>query len=336
MEPLHQRQKILLIRLGSFGDVVFTLPAVHLVRASFPTASITFLVYNEYAPLLQGFPGINRILTLDRARYRTFNPVTICSEAASLLGGLLKERFELSIDFQGFGETAWLSWLTGAPERWGSVYRSSRRWAYTRPVMRNSQLHPVAYHLDLLRQAGGLVSERVQNEFVLPPTTLDEARRFFAEHNLDPDRPTLFIQPFTSGAHKTWPLSNFLSIAQDWRKRGLQVLFGGGPADRSALEPVRQAGFAVAAGSSPLLSASLVKLSSLILGADTGLLHLAAAMNKRVVMLIPSIHPGACIPFGHPEWALAPLNGSSVASLTPDSVSRLCAQALLELGLTIT
>ena len=332
MQSLPQK-RILLIRLGAFGDVIFTLPAVHLVRTHLPAASISFLVYKEYAPLLEGFTGIERVLTLDRARYRSLNPISIGAETVALLGPIVRSRFQLVVDFQGFGETGWLTWLTGAPQRWGSVYRPARRWAYTRPVARNPQLHPIEYHLDVLRQAGGWIPERIHNEFVLPNRTLEEARCFFAEHNLQLERATLFIQPFTSDSHKTWPLGNYLIIAKQWRERRLQVLFGGGPADRPALEPVRQEGFAVAAGAAPLLSAGLVKLSSLILGGDTGLLQLAAAMNKRLVMLIPSLRPGACIPFGHPEWAIAPANGLPVASITPDLVNRVCAQALAELGL---
>src|SRR6266478_5662729 len=139
MEPLLQNQQILLIRLGSLGDVIFTLPAVHLVRTTFPSARITFLIYKEYAPLLEGFAGVDAVMTLDRSRYRSLNPLSICAETFSLLGHIARNRFQLAVDFQGFGETGLLTWLSGAPQRWGSVYRPARRWAYTHPVSRNAQ-----------------------------------------------------------------------------------------------------------------------------------------------------------------------------------------------------
>ena len=59
-------QRILLVRLGGFGDVIFTLPAIHLLRTAFPNARITFLVYKEFASLLEGFTGVDAVLTLDR------------------------------------------------------------------------------------------------------------------------------------------------------------------------------------------------------------------------------------------------------------------------------
>ena len=46
---------ILLIRLKSIGDILFTLPAVHAVRENFPRSKITFMVSKEHALLLQGF-----------------------------------------------------------------------------------------------------------------------------------------------------------------------------------------------------------------------------------------------------------------------------------------
>src|SRR5271170_6413297 len=60
-------KNILLIRLKSIGDVLFTLPAVHVVRENFPAAKLHFLVSREYTPLLRGFGEIDGIIPLNRA-----------------------------------------------------------------------------------------------------------------------------------------------------------------------------------------------------------------------------------------------------------------------------
>ena len=72
MEP---EPNILLMRLKSMGDVLFILPAVHLLREVFPRARISFLVSAENAPLLAGFRDVDNTITLDRARYRGGNPL---------------------------------------------------------------------------------------------------------------------------------------------------------------------------------------------------------------------------------------------------------------------
>ena len=170
----------------------------------------------------------------------------------------------------------------------------------------------------------------VRNEFVLPDKALNEARSFFAAHELALDRPTLFIQPFTSTREKNWPLDRYCAVARHWRERGRQVLFGGGPADRAALEPVRQAGFPVSAGVPLLVSAGLAKLCALTLAGDTGLLHLAAAMGKRVVAIIPSTAPGNKYPFQHPDWAITPSAGVDISTIGTETVIAACERALAE------
>ena len=129
MEP---EPNILLMRLKSMGDVLFTLPAVHLLRESFPRARITFLVSAENAPLLEGFREVDETIVLDRARYRSGNPLHILAETFTLFRRLRRGRFSLVVDFQGYGETAWLARLSGAPQRWASVHSTPRHWAYTR------------------------------------------------------------------------------------------------------------------------------------------------------------------------------------------------------------
>lgn len=324
-------RNILLVRLKSMGDVLFTLPAVHVIREAFPRAKITFLVSKENAPLLEGFRDVDAMLALDRARLKSGNPFGAIVETVSLLRRLRQEKFSLAVDFHGFVETALLTWWSGAPQRWGSVYNKGRRWAYTRGVTRDYGLHPVEWNLFLLRQCG-LEPGTVRNEFVLPDNALDEARRLFAAHKLAPDRPALFIQPFTSSPHKNWPLEKYLALAAHWRSRGLQIIFGGGPAERATLEPARAAGFPVSAGAPLLVSAGLMKLSTLVLGGDTGLLHLAVAMSKRVLMIMDSTRPGCCCPFQHADWTTAPAAGQPVSSIATEAVSAACEKALAGLG----
>jgi ADP-heptose:LPS heptosyltransferase len=323
---MDTHENILLIRLKSIGDILFLLPAVHVVRDSFPGAKITFLTSRENASLLGGFREVDEVIMLNRARLQSGNPKAILAEAFSLLRRLRRGKFSLVVDFQGYGETAWLAWLSGAPQRWGNVYNKGRRWAYTHGVARNERIHHVDWYLSLLEQCG-LRPGKILNEFVLPDDALNEARQFFAAHNLNAASSTLFIQPFTSSPNKNWPLDRQLAVARHWQARGLQILFGGGPAERAALEPVRQAGFPVSAGVPLLVTGGLMKLSSLILGGDTGALHLAVAMGKRVVMIRNSIAPGSPYPYQHPDWAVTPTSGRVVSSIETGAVIGACARA---------
>ena len=320
-------ENILLIRFKSIGDVLFTLPAVHAVRDNFPGARITFMVSKEHAALIEGFRDVDETLPMDRALYRRRNPRDIVVGTCSVLQRLRREKFSLVVDFQGYGETALLTWLTRAGRRWGNVYQPARAWAYTRAINFERGHHPADWNLSLLQQCG-LTTGHVRNEFVLPEKHLQEARAFLVAQGLDVAKPTLFIQPFTSTPQKNWPLENFLLLADHWRTRGVQVLFGGGPAESAALKPVRKAGYPVSAGVSLLTTAGLMKLSTLVVGADTGLLHLAVALDKRVTMLMTQDKPVTTLPFQHPEWAVTPSNGRAGTALEPATVIEACTRAL--------
>src|ERR1017187_2039952 len=124
---MEANANILLTRLKSIGDILFTLPAVHRVREAFPEARISFLVSKEYAPLLEGFRDVDYVIAIDRARLRQRNPVAIAREMVGLLGRLRRPRFSLAVDFQGYGETALLTWWTGGPATLGERLSPSRR-----------------------------------------------------------------------------------------------------------------------------------------------------------------------------------------------------------------
>ncbi len=316
---MANRENILLIRLKSIGDVLFTLPAVHAVRENFPDARLHFLVSKENAPLLRGFAEIDAVIPLDRKIYGSGKFSSAGRDTFRLLRSLRLPEFSRTIDFQGYGETAFLSWWTGAPERWGSVYQQTRGWAYTHGVPRVASAHPAEGGLALLRECG-LNIDPTRNEYVLPGDALEEARRFFAANHLDTDKPTLFLQPFTSTPHKNWPLENFLKLAWHWRSQGVQIIFGGGPGDRAALESVRAAGFPISAGVPLLVTGGLMKLSTLVVGGDTGLLHLAVAMGRRVVMLMRSNLRGRTFPFQHPDWVIVAAPGQPITSVAISTV----------------
>jgi ADP-heptose:LPS heptosyltransferase len=320
-------KSILVIRIKAIGDVIFTLPAVHALRAHYPKARITFLVSKENAPLLQGFREVDEVIALDRAALRSGNPLQMGREFFGLLQRLRAGKFSLVVDFQGFGETAWLARLSGAPHRWGSVYGRGRSWAYTRGIRRDETLHPADWNLRMLSECGVPIGA-IKNEFALPAAALADARASLKENKIDDQGPILVIQPFTSSPQKNWPLENYLAVARHWRERGVRIIFVGGPADGLHLEPARAADFCVLTTLPLLVSAGLVQLSTLMLGGDTGLGHLGVALGRNVRLLMIHNRPGACVPFQHPEWAIVPVTSGGIRGITIDTVLAETEQAL--------
>ena len=84
--------RILIVKLSSFGDVVQTLPLLHGLRASFPSATIGWAVQKSFAPLLHGHPCIDNLHVLDSKK---LGPCFKLGEA------LRAAKYDIVLDAQG-------------------------------------------------------------------------------------------------------------------------------------------------------------------------------------------------------------------------------------------
>lgn len=313
----HPQKNILLIRWKSIGDVVFTLPTLRCLRSNFPNSRITYLTSPEFAELVTSFSVADEVVLVDRAKLKRFH-LGALTELFKLWRNMSRTCFDIVVDVQGYGETALLSWLTRAPQRWAVVHRPSRAWAYTRAVQRNELAHPIDAQLQMLSECG-LDTNHPENTFALPPERQLSAQKLFLEFGLNASLPAIFVQPFTSGTQKDWPLDKWLALARRLRELGIQTLFGGGPADRPRLRPALTDGFPVAAGFDLLTSCALAARCALVIGADTGLLHIATALGCRV-LLLKHFTAKEC-PYGHPDWVITPRReGVMVAEIKLEDV----------------
>lgn len=317
-------ENILIIRRGAIGDIIFTLPAYYMLRTNFPNSKISFLVKDVYAHILAGFPGLDEIITIDNKVLSSRSVRNVGKMSADLFNTLRNNNYQLVVDFAGHGEQAILLWLAGIKHRWGSINSNNplRQWFYTNTVVRQSQdVHLIDQHLKLLEQ-GGLTLFPVKNQYSIPQDKLEKANALFTNLGLSQQKPTVFIQPFTGDGipGKIWPLDRYVSLAEYWKNKGVQVLFGGSSAERIKLNDLA-ARFPVAAGQADFLtSTGLTSLSSIVVGGDTGLLHAALAVGKRTVMVVGPTNPQKIGPYKHPEWAVKPQTGSRIENISVEEM----------------
>ena len=139
---------ILVVRLGSMGDVIAALPAVASLKHSLPHSRITWIIEPRWMVLLEGNPYVDAVLGFDR---RTFVGLR------SAWTDLRKQRFDVAVDFQGLVKSALVA-TVARPERiYGfdaaSARESAASWFYsTRVPIRND--HAVERNLDLATAAG--------------------------------------------------------------------------------------------------------------------------------------------------------------------------------------
>src|SRR5580765_9027867 len=107
--------RILVVKLGSIGDIVHTLPALAALRAAMPQAEIAWVVERNCAEILKDNPLLDRLIEVDtKALRRGLMSGETLRAPRQQLRLLRASAFDLALDFQGLIKSAMIARLSGA------------------------------------------------------------------------------------------------------------------------------------------------------------------------------------------------------------------------------
>jgi len=288
---------VALVKLSSLGDVVHALPVAATLRARVPQARITWIVERREAAVLAGHPALERVVTVDTRRWRRARTPAALGESARAVVAIRRElrsaRFDVALDLQGLIKSGLLVRLTRAPLRIGFDQRWCREplnvLATNRRVAPPIEArHVVDQYLSLLGALG--IDGRVL-EFRLPSDPAAEARmdEFFAGAGLKPRDRVVVLNPGAGRPEKRWPLERFRALAGVLTAaHGARVVVVWGPgeeADARAVAGTVASHVLLAPPTDLLALIALLRRAGVVVAADTGPLHLAAALGTPCVGL---------------------------------------------------
>ena len=299
-------RRILVVRLGSMGDVVHALPAVARLKSRLPRAELSWLIDPRWAPLLKGNPFVDRVIEAPLQRWRRRPLQRETWRQFRALRKLLRQgRFDLAVDFQGLIKSALVTYLSRAERVFGfdkSALREPLAAAFYSDRVGAAAAHVVDRNLDLASAAASalgleptLPAPVHDNEvdFSLPPGS--------AERDL-PEGDFVLASPMAGWRSKQWPLDYFAELAAILhRKTGMLLLVDCAPADRPEVERVLTM---APARSCRIHSSSIEGLiaatrrARAVIGLDSGPLHLAAALQVPGVALFGPTDPARNGPYG--------------------------------------
>jgi heptosyltransferase-2 len=281
--------RILVARLDSIGDCVLSSAFVAGLRSLFPAAHLTGAFAASTAPLFAHCPLFDRVIPIPIDRPQTWRE-------------LIEPPYDIAICPRwdvDYWSTRQLAMMSQAPVRIGfdrGNYRfDSPRdgWAgayFTELVRTRSDRHEVLKTQNML-QSLGMAGAIPAPKLWLPAEAIDLAARFIERHALD----QFTVLAVSAGfANRTWPVENFVSVIEAaWHATGRRFVVLGAADAMAAGEWLQQQfprTVVSAAGTLPLLtSAAILAAADLYIGADTGLMHIAAA--SRVPVIEISCHP---------------------------------------------
>jgi heptosyltransferase-1 len=265
--------RILVVRLGSMGDVIAALPAVASLKHSIPHSKITWVIDPKWGLLLEGNPYVDSVVHLDR---RTF------AGLGQAWRELRAARFDFAVDFQGLVKSALVATLA-RPERifgFNATYarESAASWFYSTKVPIRSY-HAVERNLDLAAAAG---ASNILRTFPLPPGV--------QEADL-PDDDFVLASPLAGWGAKQWPLEYYSRLAERLRREC------GMPLVVDAPYPIHIKSAESHVSTLPGLIYA-TRRATAVVGLDSGPLHLAAVLGKPGVAIFGPTDPARHGPYG--------------------------------------
>ena len=112
--------RILIVKLGSIGDIVHTLPSLAAIRRAMPEAEISWVVERRSAEILRDNPILDRLIVIDtKALRRGLMSGETLRAPRRQLRLLRASAFDLALDFQGLIKSAMVARLSGAQRIYG-------------------------------------------------------------------------------------------------------------------------------------------------------------------------------------------------------------------------
>ncbi len=297
---------ILFIKTSSLGDVVHHMPALTEARARLPDAHLAWLVEEAYAPLVRLHPAVGNVIPVAWRRWRRslLSPATL-AEIGAGLRAVRARRYDCVIDTQGLVRTAVMARVARGPRHGydrASIREPLASMFYDVRHSVSRALHAVERNRTLTGLALGFTPQGA------PDFGLDRAR--FAK----PGERYAVLLHATARPEKEWPAANWISLGRVLSARGLTpVLPWGTDAERARSEEIAAAlPQAQVPERRPLDAvAGLIAGAELVVGVDTGLLHLAAAFGVPLVAIFAGSEPGLTGPVGQGPIAVLGTHGAA-------------------------
>ncbi|MDR2350681.1 MAG: glycosyltransferase family 9 protein [Deltaproteobacteria bacterium] len=311
-------RNILVVKLSSFGDAVMSLPFLAATKARFPEAKIDWVAEKTVCQLLEGHPLLNSVIRFPKEELKKSLKSLNLFEFFKVLGehkkNLRKTRYDLVFDLQGL-------FKSGLQTRWA---RSERKLGFDKGrefawVFLTHRLPP--YNPDMLaieryllpakavgwKEDGDFPEKAV---FFPKEEDLSEADRLLA----DTPGPRVCLALGTRWKSKHWPVGHFAELAKLLAAEGVRSIATGDPGEKpleeafaKCLDPGIPATKLVGKTSPGVLAAVFAK-SDLAVSADSGPLHLAAAVRANTLALFGPTRPER----------VAPVAKNSVVLRAPD------------------
>jgi heptosyltransferase-1 len=285
---MQNAPNIVLIKTSSLGDVLHNLPVVTDLHKHVPGVHIDWVVEENFAALPALHPGVQSVIKVAMRRWRK-SWWTSRAEIQAVCRDLASRHYDIALDTQGLIKSALITHCTHT-KRCGYAWDSAREplasWFYDHTFSVAKDQHAVERNRQLAAAAFNYTIEGAPDYGIRLP---DVALSWL------PNRPYVVLLHATSRDDKLWDENNWITLGTHLHQAGIgTVLPWGSEQEKDRSERLGAA--LPEAIVTPRLNlneaAALLGKARAVVGVDTGLSHLAAALDVPTVGIYTATDPG--------------------------------------------
>jgi lipopolysaccharide heptosyltransferase II len=278
--------KVLVIRLRSIGDTVLTTPSLSALRRFLPGAQIDVLLEDWVAPVLEGFEAVDNVLTFGKSaksRLQTARKIR-------------QNKYAVVFNLHGGTTSTLFVRASSAKHRVGySHYRFAflynHRLSSSVDFWQKEPTHSAEQHLALLGFVGVPVDGKPKTHLNLIKKAENSIEEKLQSKVPNPKSAIALLHPVAAFDTKQWATENFARIAEYLSEKDFQIVAIATKEEREVLENLKNLSNVAIQTFDDLTLPEITALASkaeIFIGNDSGIAHIAAAVNTPSVVVFGS------------------------------------------------
>lgn len=300
-----KEKNVLVVQPYGIGDTLFMLPFLKALKGQMSIDRIDCIIGPRTKPIVENCPDVNDIFIIDKDKWKTLSKWRVFLEKCGILNVLSRRHYFLFADFSMQPEYSfWAKFYLRIPVRAGFNYKNRNRFLthpLSLPIEGFKDKHVIEYYADLAKMLGLRIEDK-RPSFNIPEEASERVRQRLSEKGYQGGR-ILVLAPGggetwgRDARRKQWPVDSFRELAE-MVKGSYNISFaiivgsqkerdlGGYLKERLSIPCIDLC------GETPLIeSAAAIKMSSLFIGNDGGLSHIAFAQRVPSVALYGPADP---------------------------------------------
>lgn len=279
--------RVLVVKLRSIGDTVLSTPSLIALRKFLPDSKIDILLEDWVAPVLDGFDAVDEVISVEKSSLSRLQTAL----------ELRRRKYDVAFNLHGGTTATMFVRASGARHRIGYSYYQytflyNHLLSSASDFWRQETTHSAEQQLALLGFVGVPVGDRPKSRLGVTETASQSIDAKLSDPATGgPRSPFALIHPGTAFFTKQWPAENFARTAEFLAEKGLQPVAIGSKSESNVLERLRNESKVSITTFDDLSLPEITALASkarLFVGNDSGIAHIAAAVNTPSIVIFGS------------------------------------------------